>query len=302
MQIKPQTMSIVVGSAACNARCPFCVSKMTPLNGMDNKADVINFRNWKQACTLAKNSGVTTILLTGKGEPTLFPSQITQVLSELQPYEFPIIELQTNAIPIADGKIDDGILRQWYNLGLRVIAISNVGIDADLNRRVYLPYKDAYIDLPAVIKRLHGLGFSIRLATVMIKGGIDTPEAVQQLLNFAANHNVEQTTIRPVTRAADNPREKRLKVVAEAQTAQEWVNENGITESDVLRIHEWIAKSGTLLRRLPHGAEVYDYDGQNICLTNCLTREPEQPEIRQLIYFPDGHIRYDWEKQGAIIL
>lgn len=302
MQIKPQTMSIVVGSAACNARCPFCVSKQTPLNGMDNKAEDIDYRNWDQACQLAKDSGVTTILLTGKGEPTLFPNQIVEVLQHLEPYKFPIIELQTNATQIADGTINDVRLREWHRLGLRMIAISNVGIDPELNRQIYLPHKKEYIDLAATITRLHRLGFSVRLATVMIKGGIDTPEAVQRLMNFAANNNVEQTTIRPVTRAADNPREKRLKVVAEAHDAQEWVNENGITESDVLRIHEWIAKSGTLLRRLPHGAEVYDYDGQNICLTNCLTREPEHPEIRQLIYMPDGHIRYDWEKSGAVIL
>ncbi len=31
--MKIQTFSIVAGSEACNARCPFCISKMTVPNG-----------------------------------------------------------------------------------------------------------------------------------------------------------------------------------------------------------------------------------------------------------------------------
>jgi hypothetical protein len=53
---------------------------------------------------------------------------------------------------------------------------------------------------------------------------------------------------------------------------------------------------------LVHGAIVYDLHGQNICLTNALTIEPRSDEIRQLIFFPDGHLRYDWQYKGAIIL
>jgi hypothetical protein len=52
--------------------------------------------------------------------------------------------------------------------------------------------------------------------------------------------------------------------------------------------------------RLPHGADVYDFRGQNVCLNNCLT-PPNSEEIRQIIFFPDGHLRYDWVYEGAII-
>ena len=314
MQIKPQTMSIVVGSAVCNARCPFCVSKMTPPNGVAIKADAINYRNWDQACQLAKDSGVTTILLTGKGEPTLFPDQVTEVLEQLRPYKFPIIELQTNAIPIATGAITDGMLQMWHRLGLRMIAISNVGIDYELNNKIYTP-RHKYINLMDVIRRIHSFGFSVRMATVMIKGGVDSPAKIDELLSFAAALDVEQTTIRPVTRADVTVRQNEathdqkyilsLKILNEdqgANDAAEWVQNNAVTPKQIQDVHEYIANAGTLLRRLPHGAEVYDLYGHNICLTNCLTREPLQPEIRQLIYFPDGHLRYDWEKSGAIIL
>jgi hypothetical protein len=51
-----------------------------------------------------------------------------------------------------------------------------------------------------------------------------------------------------------------------------------------------------------HGAIVYDYRGQNVCLTDALTIEPETDKIRQLIFFPDGHLRYDWQYKGAILI
>jgi hypothetical protein len=47
---------------------------------------------------------------------------------------------------------------------------------------------------------------------------------------------------------------------------------------------------------------VYDIEGQNVCMTNSLTRDTNIENIRQIIYFPDGHIRYDWEYTGAVLL
>ena len=78
--MKIQTFSILAGSEACNARCPFCISKMTPPSGVELKEPKVNWRNFRKACLLAKQSGVTTAMFTGKGEPTLFPKQITKFL------------------------------------------------------------------------------------------------------------------------------------------------------------------------------------------------------------------------------
>ena len=62
-----QTFSIVVGTRACNASCPFCVSRMTGFGKLP-KARVINERNFRKACLLAERAGSTTVLMTGKGE------------------------------------------------------------------------------------------------------------------------------------------------------------------------------------------------------------------------------------------
>ena len=96
--MKIQTFSIVAGSEACNARCPFCVSKMTVPHGIDLKEPEVNMRNFGKACRLAKMSGATTAMITSKGEPTLFPEQVTRYMEALRPFEFPFIELQSNGI------------------------------------------------------------------------------------------------------------------------------------------------------------------------------------------------------------
>jgi hypothetical protein len=36
-------------------------------------------------------------------------------------------------------------------------------------------------------------------------------------------------------------------------------------------------------------------------LTDCLTVAPAGEDIRQLIFFPDGHLRYDWQYQGSAL-
>ncbi len=74
--MKISTFTIVVGSAACNAACPYCVSKMTGKE-LGMKEPKVNWRNFDKACRLAQVNQVSTVLLTGKGEPTLFPEQFS---------------------------------------------------------------------------------------------------------------------------------------------------------------------------------------------------------------------------------
>lgn len=120
--MKIQTFSIIAGSEACNARCPFCISHMTPPHGMELKEPEVHWRNFKKACRLAQLSGVTTAMFTGKGEPTLFPNQITKYLEALQDYDFPFIELQTNGIRMYDRQDEfDRHLSRWYHLGLTTL-------------------------------------------------------------------------------------------------------------------------------------------------------------------------------------
>lgn len=291
--MKFKTFSIVTGSEACNARCPFCVSKMTPPNGIDIKEPEVNWRNFRIAARLAKQTGIDSVMITGKGEPTLFPQQITKYLDALTEFEFPFIELQTNGIPIAERREKyDGFIRDWYKKGLTIPAISIVHYEPEKNRQIYLPHKKEYIDLPKLVGYLHDVGLSVRLACVALDGFIDNAGQLEKLIGFAKENRVEQLTVRPVNK----PKETRNLQV------YDWTAKNHLKPSQLEDISNYLSINGVHLLDLAQGGTVYDVNGQNVCLANSLTRDTDPEKGRQLIFFPDGHIRYDWEKEGAILL
>jgi molybdenum cofactor biosynthesis enzyme MoaA len=291
MQI--QTFSILAGSEACNARCPFCISKMTPPLGVHLKEPEVNWRNFGIACRLAERCGVTTAMITGKGEPTIFPEQITKYLRAMAEFRFPIVELQSNGILLVERpEVYSKHLRDWYELGMTTIAVSIVHHLPEKNREIYLPYKSQYIDLPALIRMLHDQRLSVRLACVMANGFVDGREKLQELIAFAREHRVEQLTIRPVNKPASSRNPE----------AYDWTKEHHLGAEQLDDVRDFLAANGALLMTLVHGAQVYDVDGQNVCLTDSLTIEAKTDDLRQLIFFPDGHLRYDWQHPGAILL
>ena len=117
--MKFKLFSVVVGTPACVASCPFCVSGEVPSKQNMCCPDV-NWRNFKIAGELANRSGIDTVMLTSRGEPTLFPDQITAYLEHLQPFGFPFVELQSNCILLSQKKsIMQTILKNGTTLDLQ---------------------------------------------------------------------------------------------------------------------------------------------------------------------------------------
>lgn len=288
--MKIQTFSIIAGTAACNANCPYCISKMTGKKMIGFKEPVINWRNFDKACRLAQISGVTTTLITGKGEPALYPEQITKFLERAKKFDFPLIEIQTNGIILNKKEYDD-YLKKWYSLGLNTIAISIVHYKDEKNKEIFTPNSN-YPPLKDLIKRLHKIGFSIRLSCILMNHFIDSPQEIWELAKFAKENEVEQLTIR------------KLGIINESESKEvwEWCNKHVIPKEKIEVIKESLDKNARLLMTLPHRAFVYELKGQNICITDCVMIHPKTDEIRTLIFFPDGHLRYNWNSGGAILM
>ena len=282
-----QTFSVVVGSRACNAHCPFCISKQTGLP----KPTEVNWRNFKVACKLAKQTGTTTVLMTGKGEPTLYPELITKHLLEMAPFNFPLIELQTNGIQIASGGLD-GFLQSWYEQGLTTIALSVVHFNNKKNGEIYQPDKIGYNNTEVLINKLHQIGFSVRLCVMLLKGYVDSVAEVKSTIHYCKLLGVEQLTFRNIKTAE----------VTSDNGVTEWTRQHALDDAEVGSINAYIKSNGTLLHKLMHDTAVYDVGGQNVCLATCLTQDPDKEDFRQLIYFPSGELRWDWQYEGARIL
>jgi molybdenum cofactor biosynthesis enzyme MoaA len=285
--------SVIVGSEACIACCPFCVSCEKPTKeNLVNKE--INWRNFKIAANIANRSNVDTVMLTSRGEPLLFPNQISDYLKNLKEFNFPFIELQTNGILITRKKeIYDEYLKEWYQNGLTTIVISVVSHRKEVNQKNYLNNLSEYIDLSELINYLHELKFSVRLACVCCKGMIDNHSEVQEFLNFAKQNKVEQVTLRPVN---DEYRREATRL---------WINDNKLTEANKKDIKNYLEEQGTKLLVLERIGTIYDVDGQNVLLSLPLTkytRDTNPDNLRNLIFFQDGHIRYEWEMDGGILL
>jgi len=291
---KVLTYTIIAGSKACTHDCPICISKMTPDFGIGPELPDVNWDRFRKATTIALNHGAENVLLTGKGEPTLFPGQITRFLIGLHGRPFDRRELQTNGSLLAKGGLYDDFLLAWGDLGLDTVAISIYHYDGDRNRELFRPRGGEYLDLPALIGKVHSRGMNTRLSCVMLSGGIDTVDAVKKLIHFARDHGVHQLTLR----TADRPRNSRDRATAE------FIDSHRLGPRRLATIRSWLEKEGQFCDDLPHGALVYEIFGQNVCITTGLTRAQRmQREVRQLIFFPQGWLTSSWENvMGGRIL
>ncbi|OGJ17881.1 hypothetical protein A3K73_08055 [Candidatus Pacearchaeota archaeon RBG_13_36_9] len=290
--MKIQTFSIIAGTTACNASCPYCISKMTPKQGINLERLGVNWRNFEKACRLAQISGVTTVLITGKGEPTLYPRQITEFLEKLKPFNFPLTELQTNALALGkEFEKYQKYLKKWYELGLTMVAISIVHYNKEKNKEIFTPNRD-YIDLDDIIEKLHRIGFSVRLSCTLAKGYVDSVEEIKKMIEYSKKLAVDQLSIRKLAKPLH----------AENKEVFEWANNHLTEEESISEIKDFLEKEGNRIMTLEHGAAVYDIYGQNLCLTDALTLKPESDTLRQIIFFPNGHLKFDWQYPGATLI
>lgn len=301
--MKYSILSVVTGTSKCtvpfkpsNATkhipqgCQFCVSGQYA-NDSNRVAPEVNWRNLRKAIQLAHNGGVDTVVLTGRGEPTYFPDQITDYLKVLGP-EFPLIELQTNGVLLSGARNDD-YLKEWYDLGLTTILISVVSNDPEILRQNYMPLSKSYYDLPALIAKLRGIGYTVRLACVCTKAWMSTREQVSDFLEFAKDNKVGQVTLRPL-----NDEYRR-------ETAHAWIQKHKMTDKDKEGIRDYLDEVGHKLRDLPAIGTMYDVGGVGVLMSLPLTKYTHhntEDTARNLIFFPDGTTRYDWEWEGSVLL
>jgi wyosine [tRNA(Phe)-imidazoG37] synthetase (radical SAM superfamily) len=295
--MKFSTFCVVAGNQVCTARCKWCVSSMTPAQGVGfGKAASIDPGVFDMACRLAMQSHLDTVRITGKGEPTLFPDQITEYLQLLRPYMadkqgFVFAELQTHGLHLTDGRVKEETMKGWRDLGMTHVCISLVSSDPEQNAKHYFPHKGHYYDVAALIHKLHSYRFNVRLTCIMQKGDVDCDEKLDSFLTWTRDVGADQVTVLPVNRPSDSRDAEAYKAAVESQ----------LTGPQLAGIVRYCETQGKLVRTLPWGGRIFDIKGQNLCLNYCLTHSPNVDDSRQLIFLPPGTIGYDWEYAGAVL-
>lgn len=292
--METSTYTIIAGSRACVNDCPICISKMTPDYGIGKKEPVINWRKFEEATNAALVYGAKNVLITGKGEPTLFPNHIDMYLKKLYNKPFAVRELQTEGSLLAkSGKYGD-YLDKWRNLGLNTIAVSIYHYEKEKNKAMFRPKSGEYFNLSELINKLDKKEYNTRLSCVLLKNYIDSIEEVKNLINFAKENHIFQLTLR----RADKPKKSLDKKV------ESFVGNHRLSNERFNEITDFIQKEGDYCYSLSHGADVFEIYGQNVTITTGLTRNMKEKEnIRQLIFFPQGWLTTSWENvQGGRLL
>jgi molybdenum cofactor biosynthesis enzyme MoaA len=292
--MKIQTMSVIAGDERCNAHCPFCIGKAT----IDEKVKKveINKKKLKKAIMLAKQGGVTNIIITGKGEPALNRKQVDEYILLLADH-FPFIELQTNGLNLLNVTTtnNEDWVECWARSGLTAISVSVVHFSPYLNASIYTKGK-AYPSLEEISKLLHKHGLLMRLNFTMMTGFISSTMELKAAINYCKEIGVDQVTFRPLKLPS------RLRT--ENKEINDWIMRHLLSAGMIHEIKEYPGNNGAVkLMELSHDAVVYDYQGQNLCMTDCLTVSPTSEEgLRQIIFYPDGRLTYDWQYEGAILM
>ena len=188
-------------------------------------------------------------------------------------------------------KINTRTLESWRDKGLTLVSLSVVHYGSEPNARIMSP------DLPyspwAAASRIHDAGLSVRINCTMLKGGVQDEGDVAAMIGACRDSKIEQLTLRDVAcpRYSDDETSK-------------WTREHMLKDPTGTEMATRFLESqfATPLLNLPHGATVYDCQGQNVCLNNCITDTTNPEEIRQLIFFPSGRLRFSWNYQGAVVL
>lgn len=289
--MKTHTFSVVVGTAACNANCPYCVSKMTQTAAC--RATTINERRFHTACRIVEQArdGLVSVLLTGKGEPLLFPEVITTYLNEMQEYRFPLIDLQTNGILLKDAD-ENGFLSKWAANGLTLVCLSVASWEKDHSNNL-MGIKERDYDFYEEVKRVQNVGLAARVNCTLTKSGCGTVDDALRLIDKCRDAGIEQLTLREVEMPENAARGSKVREFVEREKPHDLAH----------NLRYYLERTGAIkLMELSHGAIIYDVDGQNVCISNCLTSTTDPNDLRQIIYFPDGRIAYDWKYKGARIL
>lgn len=184
---KIYSVSALVGSNQCNAKCKFCAARQLRKDAVSDNQMSPTF---KSAIKLSARYGGWSLPLTSSGEPLCSPDAITNALRDYQECAsqgayFPNVNLFTNGILLADDNFCNRYLPLWKSMGLTATAVSIHDVSSEGQAAAY--GLDSYPDLHKIFDNVRRHGLQCRVTILLRRGGIDTAEKFEQALKKNLN-------------------------------------------------------------------------------------------------------------------
>jgi hypothetical protein len=278
--VKTQTLSICVPNTGCTRACPYCISKITG-NTELTPLFLENIHSGKLE-TFARNTGVTNILLSGKGDP-LKSRMWLDILTKNQFIRKYPLELQTNGDLLDQDVLED------------ILTVNTVALSVDSIRQfLNLWEKISWLKKRDKVVRITYL---LRYANEWMGQEHDRHDStLNSILAWCKESKVDQLTFRrityPNTILTVSPEVKWIDKNVPLPESQKWF--------DNIQAH--IRKFGNKIRQLNFGTSVYDMRGVAVTAFDyCVQELAAEDDIRTLIYQEDGHLYTSWSSKASII-
>lgn len=289
-----QSISIVPETVGCNARCKYCIARMTP--PVEKKLKV-KLTHLDEALVYAKSGGAQSAIITSKGETLLSDWKfIGEILDLCDEMGFGQRDLHTNARHI-EGREKE--FKKYFieNEGhLTNITITMASMDPVVNGDIM----GINYDIPRVLEFLsRECDITVRLSCVMNESAVRDRRTMEEYIRKASEYGVRAIVFRELwipVQISDNPLSKAV---------NKWSRKNRVPIEIGVAGLKAMEKEGFAhpIFTLPWGQVVYDVEGLNVACSQCTGNFPESRPgfIKSVVYLPNNHLYSSWEFRGSII-
>ena len=272
--MKANNLSISIPYAQCGKSCPYCISKMTGY--MDANENLFE-ANLKKARKMADNLGVSSIMITSKGEPLNNMLMMEFALNCFDKYP---IDVQTNGLPLLDG---------IGSKSLNLVDVFCISVDSP-------EYFQESSELHKIWDKIHSYD-AIARATIIMSNRFKGMK-LNDYISVCKKFGICQLTFRNTTIPENCIR------TLNSQEAQDWIIDHDCCpryEMIVKEITQKVSLKDRILT-LSFGPSIYDIDGISVTFMDyCLQGNSNGEDIRSLVYQENGHMYLTWDKKGSIL-
>ena len=268
--MKAQNLTISIPYKGCDKNCEYCVSKMTGY--IESDIDLMRMKVDK-VYNLAKAANVTSVLLTGKGEPLLNRDILLEFVKKFQ--EWPV-EIQTNGIWLSKNL--------WFLNNIMLVGTDIIAVSIDTMEQFW--------DYENLFNKIKKLGMVVRVC-MNVTNLLKINRFFELFIKLTKEDLVDQLLFRNITIPNNTSKE---------HSAAKWITNNVDKYNYSDLYHQLMDSNPNEIRTLPDGTKVYDVNGVSVTFSDyCIQDRNDSEDIRSLIFMEDGHLYTSWNSKASML-